>query len=126
LAGGCGVMGWDIDKSKEVNEQIEYGLNSVNNKDTVEVGLKDFMKVYNTFSELIRFFHQEGHYHSLKDIHTYIGNVDYGAFAAMSEIFYKILPKYIPKEIDDKFGDLDDPFDNPKSPYYFFENFKDD
>jgi len=106
-------------KSKEINEQIEFGLNSIDSDETIEIKLKDFIRIYKTFEEFNRFFHQPMHYPTIEDIEIYIGNKDSGAYSIISEIYYKILPKYLPEEIDEKLGEENDPFDNPKYPYYY-------
>ncbi|VAW10754.1 hypothetical protein MNBD_BACTEROID03-736, partial [hydrothermal vent metagenome] len=45
-------------KSKDINEQIKFGLNSIDPEKTIEIKLKDFMLIYKTFEEFNRFFHQ--------------------------------------------------------------------
>ena len=106
-------------KSKQINEQIEFGLDSINPEATIAIKLKDFMMIYKTFEEFNRFFHQNLHYPTLEDIEIYLGNKDAGAYSIISQIYYKLLPKYIPKEIEEKFGEVDDPFDIAKYPYYY-------
>ncbi len=105
-------------KSKGINEQVEYGLNSIDNEVKIEIKLKDFMLVYKTFEEFNRFFHQPDHYKSIKDIEDYIGNRDYGAYSLIHKLIYKTLDQYLPKEIVEKFGEDDDPFHHPEFPYY--------
>ena len=34
------------DKSKEINEQINFGLDSIDPEKTIEIKLKDFMQIY--------------------------------------------------------------------------------
>lgn len=106
-------------KSKEINEQIKFGLDSIDSEKTIEIKLKDFMLIYKTFEEFNRFFHQPMHYPTIEDIEIYLGNEDAGAYSIISEIYYKVLPKYLPKEIEDKFGEENDPFDISKYPYYY-------
>jgi len=43
-------------KSKEINEQIDFGLDSIDAEATIEIKLKDFMLIYKTFEEFNRFF----------------------------------------------------------------------
>jgi hypothetical protein len=106
-------------KSKDINEQIEFGLDSIDSEETIEIKLKDFMLIYKTFEEFNRFFHQRQHYQTIEDIETYLGNIDFGAFSIISNIYYKVLPKYLPKKIEEKFGEKSDPFDISKFPYYY-------
>ncbi|REE07663.1 hypothetical protein DFQ09_11210 [Winogradskyella pacifica] len=77
------------------------------------------MLIYKTFEEFNRFFHQPMHYPTIEDIEIYLRNKDAGAFSVISEIYYKVLPQYLPKEIEDKFGEENDPFDISKYPYYY-------
>lgn len=106
-------------KSKDINEQIEFGLDSIDPEQTIEIRLKDFMMIYKTFEEFNRFFHQPLHYPSIEDIEIYLGNKDSGAYSVISKVYYQILPQYLPKEIEEKFGEEDDPFDISKYPYYY-------
>lgn len=43
-------------KSKDINEQIEIGLDSIDPEQTIEIRLKDFMMIYKTFQEFNRLF----------------------------------------------------------------------
>ncbi len=107
------------EKSKEINEQIEFGLNTINPNKTVEIKLKDLIYIYKTFEEFNRFFHQPMHYPTIQDINIYLGDKDYGAYSIISEMYYHILDKYIPKEIMDNWGEENCPFDIDKYPYYY-------
>ncbi|MDN5201004.1 hypothetical protein QQ008_06520 [Fulvivirgaceae bacterium BMA10] len=106
-------------KSKDVNEQIEFGLDSIDSEKTIEIKLKDFMLIYKTFQEFNRFFHQPMHFPTIEDIEVYLGNKDSGAYSMISKIYYQVLDKYLPKEIEDKFGEENDPFHCPDYPYYY-------
>ena len=106
-------------KSEDINKQIEFGLNSVDPEKTIEIKLKDFMIIYKTFEEFNRFFHQPMHYPSIEDLEIYLGNKDSGAYSIINKIYYKVLPQYLPKEIEEKFGEEDDPFDISEYPYYY-------
>jgi len=106
-------------KSKDINEQIEFGLDSIDPDQTVEIRLRDFMMIYKTFEEFNRFFHQPLNYPSIEDIEVYLGNKDFGAYSVISKIYYQILPQYLPKEIEERFGEVNDPFDISKYPYYY-------
>ncbi len=107
------------DKSKEINEQIQFGLDTINTKEIIEIKLKDFMLIYKTFEEFNRFFHQPMHYPKIEDVKIYLGNKNSGAFSVISDIYYKILPQYLPKEIEEKFGEENNPFEISKYPYYY-------
>jgi hypothetical protein len=103
-------------ESKSIINQVKYGLDSVDEKLTVEVNLKKLLFIYKTFEELISFFHQRGHYEHIEDVHTYLGSTKTGMFSILSEIYYRefdeILPDYV-KEMLNK-----DEFYNPVKQYY--------
>jgi len=106
-------------KSKEVNEQINFGIDSIDPQTKIEIDLKDFMLIYKTFEEFNRFFHQPEHFKTIEDIKVYLGDKNFGAYSVIQDIYYNILDKYIPKEIEDNIREGNDPFDNPKTPYYY-------
>ncbi len=106
-------------KSKEVNEQINFGIDSIDPQTKIEINLKDFMLIYKTFEEFNRFFHQPEHFKTIEDIKVYLGDKNFGAYSVIHDIYYNILDKYIPKEIEDNIREGSDPFDNPKPPYYY-------
>ena len=105
-------------KSKEINEQVEYGLDSIDPDSKIEIKLKDFMLIYKTFEEFNRFFHQPDHYKTINDIEGFVGDRNSGAYSLIHKLIYKTLDQYLPKEIDEKFGEEDDPFHHPEFPYY--------
>jgi hypothetical protein len=107
-------------KYTSVEEQIEFGLDTVDPEQKIEISLRDFMYVFQTFGELIRFFHQPMHYPHLKDVEKFLGSKDSGAFAAICRCYYDVLGDLIPEEID-KVLDETGRFDNPDPPYYFRE-----
>jgi hypothetical protein len=104
-------------KSKEINEQIEFGLENINDERKIEMKLKDFMYLYKTFEEFNRFFHQPMHYPTIEDVNIYLGNKNYGASSIISKTYYKTLDQYLPKDIEKLIDD--NIFQNPKYPYYY-------
>jgi hypothetical protein len=108
----------DMTKYTTVEEQIEYGLDSIEPDRTVEMSLRDLMYVFETIGELKRFFHQPLHYQSLADVEKFLGTVDHGAYAAIHKCYYHILRKVLPKDIEDAFGE-GERFEHPDSPYYY-------
>ena len=104
-------------KSIEINEQIEFGLDNIDAERKIEIKLKDFMYLYKTFEEFNRFFHQEMHYPTIEDVNIYLGNKDFGAYSIISKAYYKILNQYLPKDIEELIDD--NMFENPKHPYYY-------
>ncbi len=106
-------------KYTSVEEQVNYGLNSIDPIEEVTIKTRDLMEIFQVFGELNRFFHQPTHYERLSDVTNFMGNKDQGAYHLIHKMYYELLPKYIPKHIDEKFGDEDDPFDNPDLPHYY-------
>jgi hypothetical protein len=107
-------------KYTTIEEQIEYGLDTIESERQVELSLKDLMYVFQTIGEYIRFFHQPLHYKKLKDVSEFLGTVDKGAFSALHKCYYDILRKYIPEDIEEAFDD-GERFENPNPPYYYKE-----
>jgi len=86
-------------KYTTIEEQIEYGLETINSNETVEIKLKDLILIFETFEEFNRFFHQPRHYPTLEDVNEFLGDVDSGAYHMISKIYYDILSNYVPKAI---------------------------
>ena len=105
-------------KYTSIEEQIEYGLETVEPERKIELSLKDFLYIHQTIGEYIRFFHQPLHYQSLEDVNRFLGSFDSGALSALHRCYYKIFTKYIPKDIEQAFDD-GYRFENPDSPYYY-------
>ncbi|NQV27002.1 MAG: hypothetical protein HQ518_21845 [Rhodopirellula sp.] len=101
-----------------VEEQIEYGLDTIDMERTVEVRLRDLMYVHQTMAELNRFFHQPLHYPDLEEVKRFIGTVDGGAYRAIHRCLYDVMRNMLPKDIDEAFGD-GERFDHPNFPYYY-------
>jgi len=59
------------------------------------------------------------HYPIIEDIELFLGNRDAGAYSKISAVYYNVLPQYLPKAIEDNFGEQIDPFNNPTYPYYY-------
>lgn len=108
-----------MDKSKEVNEQIKYGIDSIDEERYVNVKLKDLMFIYKAIEEFRRFFHNRHHYPLYIDIETYMGNNEYGAFSILNELYTKTLDTYIPDDIEDSLGGDNDKLTHPDFPYYY-------
>ena len=104
-------------KSKEVNEQIEFGLDLIDPNEKVEINLKDLVHIYKTFEEFNRFFHQPSHCKNITDLATYLGNRDQGAYSVIHKMYYKLLDKYLDEDLKDKIGEGE--LNNPKHPYYY-------
>ncbi len=104
-----------------LEEIVEYGLDTIDPKETVEVNLKDLMYVNATLQEFMRFFHQPLHYHTLDNVNKFLGSIDDNAgFKILHTAIYKKLYDMPPDHIDNKFDE--GVFDCPKSPFYFKKN----
>ncbi len=111
----------DREFTKNLEEFVTFGLDSVDSNETVKVNLKDLLYVYNTLAEYMRFFHQPLHYQSMKDIEDFLGSVnDNAGFKILHKSLYEKMREMIPIHISDMFGEGD--FDSPKLPHYYNEN----
>jgi hypothetical protein len=100
-----------------VEEQVEYGLDSVAPERTVEVPLRDLLFAYQTLGLFVNFFHQRLHYPDVEAVHRFMGNSEAGAFHLLCEAYYHRLRDVWPEDICDGFDESR--FDNPDSPYYY-------
>ncbi|MEL7006643.1 MAG: hypothetical protein AAFN93_28545 [Bacteroidota bacterium] len=57
-----------------IEEQVKYGLDSIDPKDKITMKTKDLMEIFQVFGELNRFFHQPMHYEQLSDVIEFMGN----------------------------------------------------
>ena len=87
-------------KSKDINDQVEFGLESIDPGKKIEMGLRDFMYVKKALEEFNRYFHQPLHYQNISDIKVFLGNREEGAYSVIHKLVYEILPKYLPEEIE--------------------------
>lgn len=107
------------EKSKEINDQIEYGIDKIPSNRFVNINLIDFMLVYKSIEEFRRFFHNRSHYPLLSDVHTYMGNSTNGAYSILNKLYCKILDKYLPEDIDNPSEEDENKFSHPSFPYYY-------
>ncbi|WP_442581054.1 hypothetical protein ACSBOB_03345 [Mesorhizobium sp. ASY16-5R] len=105
------------DRYTSVEEQVEYGLDTIPEDRVVSVPLRDLMYAFQTLGELARFFHQPLHWQSHEDVAEFIGNKNSGALHVIHESYYRRLRDTLPPDIEAAFDT--DRFDNPKSPYYY-------
>ncbi|MCU0352042.1 MAG: hypothetical protein MUF43_14640 [Flavobacterium sp.] len=105
-----------------IKSHIEFGLDLINEHETVEVNVKKLAKIYKVFGELISFFHQPGHYENIEEIHKYLGNKHNGMFSILCQIYYKDFEEIFPRHIKD-FIESDE-FYNPNFQYYRLPNKK--
>jgi hypothetical protein len=104
-------------KYSSVEEQVEYGLDSIDPDRKIEVSLRDLMYTYQTIGVLINFFHQPLHYPTLEYIKQFLGNEDVGALHLLWDIYYKKLYDVFPADIRQGFDESR--YDNPNQPYYY-------
>jgi hypothetical protein len=100
-----------------VEEQVEYGLDTIPEDRMVSVPLRDLMYVFETLGELNRFFHQPLNFQSLADVNEFLGNTNQGAYHLIAECYYRKLRDMLPPDIEAAFDT--DRFDNPEPPYYY-------
>jgi hypothetical protein len=105
--------------AKEVNEQIEYGIDKLPDDRFVNINLKDFMFFYKAIEEFRGFFHNRDHYPLLNDVHTYIGNSKNGVFSILNKLYYQTLNKYLPDDIENPSEENEERLTHPNSPYYY-------
>jgi hypothetical protein len=100
-----------------VEEQVEYGLETIPEEQMVSIPLRDLMYVFETMGELNRFFHQPLNWQTLADVKTFMGGRDSGALHLIRECYYRKLRNVLPADIE---AGLDaDRFDNPDLPHYY-------
>lgn len=107
----------DSRRYTSVEEQVEYGLDTIPADRMVSIPLRDLMYVFETMSELNRFFHQPQHYRSLADVKTFLGDKDGGAYHLIRECYYRKLRDALPPDIEAEFDG--DRFNHPDVPYYY-------
>lgn len=108
-----------MEEYTSVEAQIFYGLDTINEDQKIEIGLRDFVFVVKAIEEFNRFFHQPTHYSSLEDVKKYIGDINSGAYSLIHKMYYHMLWDYLPIDIRDKMGWETNELVNPNPPYYF-------
>lgn len=83
-----------------LKEIIYYGLESINEKEMIEISLKDFILTYRTIEEIRRFFHNDSHYPNIETINEYIGDKDSGMNNIINDIYLNVLDKSINPKIE--------------------------
>ena len=99
-----------------VEEQVKYGLDSIDESRKTEVSVRDLVYIQNTIGEMIGFFHNPDHYPNIAAVQKFIGNKDAGAFHLLAECYYSKLYDMLPEDIHQEYDG--GPFDNPNPPYY--------
>ncbi len=106
-------------KYTSIEQQVNYGLDTIDPNEEVTIKTKDLMEVFQVFGELNRFFHQPMHYEELSDVIEFMGDKNQGGYHLIHKMYYELIPKHLPKHITEQFGEENNPFDNPDLPYYY-------
>lgn len=105
-----------IKKEQRIENQVQFGLDSIDESLTVEVNLRQMLLVYKTIQELRRFFHNQDHYQTIEDVHTYMGTQRSGMYSVLNRIYCKEFETMLPKEVISLAES--DQLPNPDYPYY--------
>ncbi|SCZ58425.1 hypothetical protein SAMN04488118_103289 [Epibacterium ulvae] len=108
--------------SKDLIACANYGIDEkIDANTTVQVPLRDLLKVHATLGEFNRFFHQPLHYQTVDQVNEFLGSFDDPrAYKLLHTAYYELLGEMLPDYVNDMFSDGH--FDAPFSPYYFKEN----
>jgi len=90
---------------REVEKEVEFGLEHFANERTVEIPLRDALYAFKALGEFIAFFHQPDHWKSLADVEQFIGNKDAGALHVLWEAYYRRLRDVWPDDVQKAFDD---------------------
>ena len=90
-------------KNASIKEIVEYNLDKIPKEKYIKIKLNDFLYIYRTLEELMRFFHQPDHYKRIEDVKDFLGKQNSGgAFDVLNNTIYKILYAIkLPKEIEE-------------------------
>ena len=99
-----------------VEEQVNYGLDSIDENRTIDVCARDLVYVHNTIGEMLGFFHNPDHYPDIAAVQKFMGSKNAGAFHLLVECYYRKLPAMLPEDIQE--GLDEGVFDNPAASYY--------
>lgn len=94
---------------RDVEEDVEFGLDAIDGERTIEIPLRDALYAYKVLSELIAFFHQPDNWKSIEDVERFIGDKDKGALHVLWEAHYARLRNVWPDDVQQAFdeGKLD-------------------
>src|SRR5262252_7823283 len=98
-------------KYTSLEDQVEYGLTTIDPDRQIQMSLRDLVYTYKTIGLLINFFHQPLHFPSLESIEQFLGDGNSGAYHLLAEIYYKRLYEVWPEDI--RHGLAASRFDNP-------------
>ncbi len=100
-----------------VEEQVEFGLDSIDADRKIEISLRDLMFVFQSLQEFVSFFHQPMHYPTLEHVEKFLGDRNSGGFCLLHQCVYGKLRDVWPADIQHALEEGD--FDHPKKPYFY-------
>lgn len=105
--------------TKNLTKLTYFGIDeNIPAGETVEVNLRDLLKVHATLQELNRFFHQPLHYDSLEDVEEYLGTYRSNRALRLINVARGQLMRHMfPKKLEQMFDE--GVFAPPERPYYF-------
>ena len=89
-------------------QRIEFGLDTIPEDRTVEVPLRELMRIHETLNELVGFFHHPENFPDIGTMIRFMGNDEYdGAFQEISSRYYNTMLPMVPQDIQDRIEDFD-------------------
>lgn len=104
------------EKYTSVEEQVEFGLDSIDVDRKVEMSLRDLMFVFKSLQEFVSFFHQPMHYPTLEHVEKFLGDRNSGGVLLLHQCVYEKLRDVWPTDIDERLEEGD--FYHSKPPYF--------
>ena len=95
------------EKYTNIKDIVEYGLDTISDKEKITMNLKDFLYIRRVLEEYMRYLHNPDHYPDIESIQNFLGDASSGGgFECLSTAIYKKvykidLPAEIEKMIDD-------------------------
>ena len=100
-----------------IREVAEFGIDKIPVESTVTVPVRELVRVYQILGELNAFFHQPMHYPDVEAVAAFLGGRnDDGAYALISDAYYRVLPRLLPTDVMQRIEDGE--FDHPATPRY--------
>lgn len=88
---------------KPLKDIIEFGIESLDDNQKIDVPVKDFIYVYRMAEELRRFFHNADHYRNIDDVRDFLGDYkDKGMFDILNEVYLRKLGEHLDQELEEK------------------------
>ena len=116
------VLNLKMIKYTNIKDIVEYGLDTISDKEKITMNLKDFLYIRRVLEEYMRYLHNPDHYPDIESIQNFLGDASSGGgFECLSTAIYKKVYKVdltaeIEKMIDDGL------FEHPLYPSYYKKN----